>query len=49
LNQLNGFSVNQSGNLFLEMSGKAKKVGKYELCETIGRGTFSKYFSSILT
>jgi serine/threonine protein kinase len=23
-------------------SGKAKRVGKYELCETIGRGTFSK-------
>eukprot|EP01080_Neovahlkampfia_damariscottae_P007525 gene7525-11849_t len=31
------------------MSGKAKKVGKYELCETIGRGTFSKVKRGINT
>lgn len=31
------------------MSGKAKRVGKYELCETIGRGTFSKVKRGINT
>jgi len=29
--------------------GKTKKVGKYELCETIGRGTFSKVKRAVNT